>query len=258
MSPKYSSSEKEKKSERIVYGKNPIRELLEQDQIKTIFYSSDQEDEIIKKAKGKGVKVEKRYLSELDQFVKSGNHQGLVALAYGYDYADFDLLLETCRQKKGSSNLIFLDRIMDPHNLGAVARSAYLLGMDGLIISLHKTASVTSGTVKASVGATNYLPIARVINMGKSLDQVKEAGFQVAALDMSGKVELPAADFVNKSTALVVGSEHRGIRPSLLQRSDFGLQIPMTGKEIGSFNASVAASLVMYEIYRQSFTVNQE
>lgn len=170
-------------------------------------------------------------------------HQGIVAETEAYPYIEFDDLFS-------HSLLLILDEIQDPQNLGALCRSAYLFGADGVVIPETHTASIGAGACQASVGAVEYLQIARVSSIAGALDLLKKHEFWVYGTDAEAAKSLSDEVFPGK-VALVIGSEERGLRRLVRERCDLLLKIPMVRKEIESLNASVAGGVFLYEILRQ-------
>ncbi|MBU1241521.1 23S rRNA (guanosine(2251)-2'-O)-methyltransferase RlmB [Myxococcota bacterium] len=235
--------------ERVICGLNAVAEYLEKGEVTRIYTSVQLAHPVIREAKGRGIPLSNLKKSELDLYAGGENHQGIVAFVRGFPYVDFPDLFPLLESMEAPL-ILLLDRLQDPHNLGAIARSAYLLGATAICIPYKGSASVTQGAVKSSSGATGHIPIARVINMGRALDELKDRGFRIAGLLMDGPHVLSQSDLTGP-LAIVVGSEDKGIRPTLEDRLDLRLSIPMAGAHIGSFNASVAASIVLYEVSRQ-------
>jgi 23S rRNA (guanosine2251-2'-O)-methyltransferase len=175
--------------------------------------------------------------------------QGVLAVVPARAFANLDEILEHPRRKHEQGFLLVLDEIEDPHNLGALVRTAECVGVHGVIIPKHHAATVTSAVVKTSAGATEHMPIAEVTNIAHTLKQLKDEGYWVVGLDGAGDRPYTAVD-LELPVALVVGNEGRGIRRLVRERCDFLVKIPLRGK-ISSLNASVAGAVVMYEVLRQ-------
>lgn len=207
-------------------------------------------------ARQRGVHVETRTREELDAMLaneraQSGRmpaHQGVVAVVGGtFEYAALEDLLPA----EGPALIVALDSVQDPHNLGAIVRSAHLLGAHGLIIPKDRAAQVTPVVTKVSAGATEHLPIAQVTNLARALDDLKEAGLWLAGL-AAGPEAKPLHELdATMPLGLVLGAEGTGIRPLVAKQCDFLVEIPMVGRGVGSFNVSVAAGIALYEIARQ-------
>jgi 23S rRNA (guanosine2251-2'-O)-methyltransferase len=146
--------------------------------------------------------------------------------------------------------LVFLDQIQDPHNLGAIIRSAHALGAQGLVVPERESAGLSPAALKASAGAALHLPVCRVANLQKALQKAADTGLFIAGLAADGNHAFTEIDFA-QSCALVIGSEGKGLRRMVQKRCDVLVQIPMVADGVGSFNASVAAGIVLYEVYRQ-------
>ena len=176
------------------------------------------------------------------------NHQGVVAMVSAYAYTTVSDILKNAEDKGESPFVIICDKITDPHNLGAIIRTANCVGAHGVIIPKHESAGVNSVVMKTSAGGALHTPVAKVTNLASTIDDLKEKGFWVTAADMDGE---PMYNIDLKgSIALVVGSEGKGVSRLVRQKCDFIASIPMRG-EINSLNASVAAAVLMYEALRQ-------
>jgi 23S rRNA (guanosine2251-2'-O)-methyltransferase len=171
--------------------------------------------------------------------------QGIIAIIDSYHYAEIEEILVVAQRKNEPPFILILDEIEDPHNLGALIRSAECAGMHGIIIPLHNAASVNSTVAKTSAGATAHLPIARVTNIAQTLDELKKSGVWIVGTDMESDNLYYEHDY-RGSLAIVIGNEGKGIRRLVKEKCDFLVKIPMHGK-IESLNASVAGALVMFE-----------
>jgi 23S rRNA (guanosine2251-2'-O)-methyltransferase len=171
--------------------------------------------------------------------------QGIIAIIDSYHYAEVEEILAIAQQKNEPPFILILDEIEDPHNLGALIRSAECAGIHGIIIPLHNAASVNSTVAKTSAGATAHLPIARVTNIAQTLDELKKAGVWIVGTELE-TVKLYYEHDYRGSLAIVIGNEGKGIRRLVKEKCDFLVKIPMHGK-IESLNASVAGALVMFE-----------
>ncbi len=184
----------------------------------------------------------------LDQISQTGSHQGVIAYAAAYEYADVSDILETARQKDEAPFIFLLDNIEDPHNLGAIIRTANLAGAHGVIIPKDRSVGLTAAVAKASAGALNYTPVARVTNLGRTIEELKEEGLWFVCADMDGTVMYDLD--LKGAIGLVIGSEGNGVGKLVKEKCDFTASIPMKG-DIDSLNASVAAGVLAYEIVRQ-------
>lgn len=184
----------------------------------------------------------------LDQMSETGKHQGVIAYAAAYDYASVDDILEKAEQKGEAPFIIILDDIEDPHNLGAIIRTANLAGAHGVIIPKHRAAGLTATVVKASAGAINYTPVAKVTNISKTIDELKDKGLWFVCADMGG-ITMYDLD-LRGPIGLVIGNEGKGVSRLVKEKCDFVASVPMFG-DIDSLNASVATGVLAYEIVRQ-------
>lgn len=191
-----------------------------------------------------------KYVSRerLDQMSETGAHQGVIAQAAAYDYATVEEILARAQEKGEPPFLILLDGIEDPHNLGAIIRTANLVGAHGVIIPKRRAVGLTSVVAKTSAGALNYTPVAKVTNLGKTIEELKEKGIWFVCADMGG--ELMYDLNLSGPIGLVIGNEGEGVSRLVREKCDFVASIPMKG-DIDSLNASVAAGVLAYEILRQ-------
>lgn len=184
----------------------------------------------------------------LDQMSETGKHQGVIAYAAAYEYAEVEDMLEAAREKGEDPFLILLDGIEDPHNLGAIIRTANLAGAHGVIIPKRRAAGLTATVAKASAGALNYTPVAKVTNLTTTMEELKKKGMWFVCADMGGEVMYKLN--LKGPLGLVIGNEGEGIGKLLREHCDMIASIPMKGN-IDSLNASVAAGVLAYEIVRQ-------
>ena len=184
----------------------------------------------------------------LDQLSSTGHHQGVIAQAAAYSYATVEEMLETAREKGEDPFLILLDNIEDPHNLGAIIRTANLAGAHGVIIPKRRAAGLTAVVARASAGALNYTPVAKVTNLTAAIKEVKEKGLWFVCADMGGETMYELK--LTGPIGLVIGNEGEGVSRLVREACDFTASIPMKGN-IDSLNASVAAGVLAYEIVRQ-------
>ena len=175
-------------------------------------------------------------------------HQGVIAQVSAYSYASVDDILKKAEEKNEDPFIILLDGIEDPHNLGAIIRTACLAGAHGVITTKHRAAGLTATVAKASAGALNYVPVAKVTNLGKTIDELKKKGLWFACADMGGE-EMYRTN-LQGPIGLVIGNEGAGVSRLIREKCDLVTSIPMNG-EIDSLNASVAAGILMYEVVRQ-------
>ena len=185
--------------------------------------------------------------TELDRMAGNAAHQGVVAVTSAKQYSDLD---DVVGAKRGQYSLVVvLDGVEDPHNLGAILRTADAAGADGIVIPERRAASVTGTVTKASAGASEHLPIAKVTNIARTVEELKERNIWTVGLDERGSQTYDALDY-NMDCALVLGAEGKGLHDLVKRKCDFLVSIPMLGK-VSSLNVSVAAAVVLYEIVRQ-------
>lgn len=184
----------------------------------------------------------------LDQMSETGKHQGVIAYIAAYDYASVDDILKKAEEKGESPFIILLDDIEDPHNLGAIIRTANLAGAHGVIIPKHRASGLTATVVKTSAGAINYTPVAKVTNISKTIEELKDKGLWFVCADMDGTTMYDLD--LKGSIGLVIGNEGKGVSRLVKEKCDFIAKVPMFG-DIDSLNASVAAGVLAYEIVRQ-------
>ncbi len=184
----------------------------------------------------------------LNQMSETGRHQGVIAYVAAYEYAEVDDMLKLAEERKEDPFLILLDGIEDPHNLGAIIRTANLAGAHGVIIPKRRAAGLTAIVAKTSAGALNYTPVAKVTNLAKTMEELKKKGLWFVCADMGG--ELMYRQNLTGPIGLVIGNEGEGVSRLVKENCDFIAGIPMKG-DIDSLNASVAAGVLAYEIVRQ-------
>ena len=184
----------------------------------------------------------------LAQISETGKHQGVIAMAAAYEYATVEDMLELAKSRGEDPFLILLDNIEDPHNLGAIIRTANLAGAHGVIIPKRRAAGLTATVAKTSAGALNYTPVAKVTNLVKTMDELKEKGLWFVCADMAGDIMYNVN--LKGPIGLVVGNEGEGVGRLVRENCDMTASIPMKG-DIDSLNASVAAGVLAYEIVRQ-------
>lgn len=247
----------EKKLERentdLIIGRNAVSEALKSERaIDTLLVVKGERNgsigRIIAECKDKGIVIKEVDKKKLDFMCGQGNHQGVAAYAAVHEYAEVEDIFSLAKERDEEPFIIVCDELEDPHNLGAIIRTAECTGAHGVIIPKRRNASLTWAVGKASAGAVEYVPVARVGNLASTLEDLKKRGLWVYCADMDGS-NWCETDF-SGGVALVVGSEGSGVSRLIKEKSDFVLSLPMRGK-ITSLNASVAASIVMYEVARQ-------
>ncbi len=249
-----SEKNKEYQYDDIVYGRNAVLELLKSNRdINKIFVERGEKHgsikEIIAKAKEAGVIIAEVEKAKLERMT-SENHQGVIAMVPPFDYCDIEDILDLAKEKGENPFVVILDGIEDPHNLGAIIRTAETAGVHGIIIPKRRSASVNSTVSKVSVGAVTYMKVARVNNLKDAIRHLKEAGLWVIGTDGEAKEFYNQLDLTGP-IALVIGSEGFGMSRLVKENCDGLVKIPMKGK-ITSLNASVAAGIMMYEVVRQN------
>lgn len=230
---------------RLLLGPHAVAEALRAapKQVSVIYALEDSAKELLRPADELGVRVELRSREALDAIARGRRHQGVLGIAGEYSYMTLEGVLE---QAGPAPLLVALDQVTDPHNFGAIIRSAVALGTDGLITLKDRAAPVTPTVVRVSAGATEAARIARVVNLKRSLANLRDAGMQVIGLDAEAEVELRALPYPRGGRVLVVGSEGRGLRHGTRQHCDLLARIPLPGP-LQSLNASVAAGIAIYE-----------
>lgn len=186
--------------------------------------------------------------SRLEQISETGKHQGVIAYTSSYDYASVEDIMENAKAKGEAPFIIFLDNIEDPHNLGAIIRTANLAGAHGVVIPKRRAVGLTATVARTSAGALNYTPVAKVTNLATTIEKLKEEGMWFVCADMGG-TRMYDLD-LKGSIGLVVGNEGSGVSKLVKEKCDFIASIPMKG-DIDSLNASVATGVLAYEIVRQ-------
>ncbi len=203
---------------------------------------------IVAKAREKGIVVQEIDKEKMAAVSRSNNNQGVIALCPAYEYCDVSDIIISAKNKGEDPFIIVCDEITDPHNLGAIIRTAECCGAHGVIIPKRRAVGLTAVVSKTSAGAAELVPVARVTNIARTIDELKKENIWTVCADMQGK-EYFSSD-LKGPVALVIGSEGTGVSELVKKKCDFTVGIPMYGK-IGSLNASVSAGLIMYEIVRQ-------
>ncbi|KXZ38962.1 23S rRNA (guanosine2251-2'-O)-methyltransferase [Alkalithermobacter thermoalcaliphilus JW-YL-7 = DSM 7308] len=236
-----------------IEGRNPVIEALKSDRyIEKIMVSTSAKEgsinKIVKMAKEKGIVVQYVDKVKLNEISQSHSHQGVIAIASDYKYFDIDELLQIPKEKNEDPFFIILDEITDPHNLGSIIRTADAVGAHGIIIPKRRSATITPTVIKSSAGAAEYVPICKVTNIVNAIKKLKENGVWIVGTDMDGDIHYEKD--LTGAVGLVIGSEGFGISRLVKENCDFIVKIPMVGN-VSSLNASVACSIVLYEIFRQ-------
>ncbi|HEY5561631.1 MAG TPA: 23S rRNA (guanosine(2251)-2'-O)-methyltransferase RlmB [Clostridiaceae bacterium] len=247
------NNEKELRED-LVEGRNAVIELLKSDRTieQILVAKGDLEGSIsivLAMAKEKGAIVKEVDRKKLDSMSQTGSHQGVIAIITPYTYFDVEDILAYAQEKKEDPFIVILDGIEDPHNLGAIIRSAEACGVHGIIIPKRRNVGVNSVVYKTCAGAVEYVKVSRVPNINNVIDKLKEKGIWVYGADMEGQSYSFEVDYKG-GCALVIGNEGRGISKLTKEKCDVLIKIPMVG-EISSLNASVAGGILMYEVLRQ-------
>ncbi|GAC91858.1 MULTISPECIES: 23S rRNA (guanosine(2251)-2'-O)-methyltransferase RlmB [Anoxybacillus] len=237
----------------LIIGKNPVLEALKSGREMNKIWIAEgsqrgQMQSIIQLAKEMGITVQYVPKKKMDQ-LSDGNHQGVIAQVAAYRYYDIDDLFKKAEEQGEAPFFIILDELEDPHNLGSIMRTADAVGAHGIIIPKRRSVSLTATVAKASTGAIEYVPVARVTNLARTVDELKERGVWIFGTDAKGTQDYRQLDGVIP-LALIIGSEGKGISRLLRDKCDVLVRLPMIG-HVTSLNASVAASLLMYEVYRK-------
>ena len=239
----------------IIYGRHAVEAVLNSDRsINRIWvtarlrYSADFLP-LIDTAKSSGAVVDEVDSIRLDRITENGRHQGIAVQVSAYEYADLDDVIAKAKEKSANPVIVIADGITDPHNLGAIIRSAAALGANALVIPQRRAVGITATVAKVAAGTLEILPVARVVNLNRALEQIKEAGFWVYGTVAGSGDHLHKTKF-SGAIALVIGAEGEGLSLSIQKNCDFLVSIPLDGK-VDSLNASVATGMALYEIFRQ-------
>lgn len=234
----------------LIYGLHAVTEALNGDLVNKLYVQEDLRGKNVEKIKElariKKVNISWTPKTELNKLTENGVHQGFMARVSEFAYADLATLLSELAEK-AEATILILDELTDPHNLGSIARTADATGVDAIIIPKHRAVGITPTAVKASTGALQHVPVVRVTNLSQTLDKLKSAGFWIFGTDMDGTVY--SKWNTKGKIALIIGNEGHGIGQNLKKQVDEMITIPMVG-HVQSLNASVAASLLMYEVFR--------
>lgn len=236
-----------------IEGRNAVIEALRSEKTIDKLYIQDgcQDGPVMtikRMAKNKDIFVKYVAKERLDQMSDTGHHQGVIAMSAAYEYAEVEDILQKARDKGEAPFIFLLDNIEDPHNLGAIIRTANLAGAHGVIIPKNRAVGLTSTVARTSAGALNYTPVARVTNISKTIDELKKEGLWFVCADMGGETMYRLN--LTGPIGLVIGNEGEGVSRLVKEKCDFIASIPMKG-DIDSLNASVAAGILAYEIVRQ-------
>ena len=237
----------------MIEGRNAVREAFRAEKtIERLFVQEGLKDgpvmDLIRRAKKADALVDYVQKERLDQMSETGRHQGVIAQIAAYEYAEVEDILKKAADKGEAPFIFLLDEISDPHNLGAIIRTANLAGAHGVIIPKDRAVGITAAAAKTSAGAVSYTPVARVTNLTRTIRELKEKGLWFVCADMDGEVMY--RQDLKGPIGLVIGSEGDGVSRLVREACDFATSIPMRG-DIDSLNASVAAGVLAFEIVRQ-------
>ncbi|MBU5267653.1 23S rRNA (guanosine(2251)-2'-O)-methyltransferase RlmB [Virgibacillus proomii] len=239
----------------LIIGKNPVIEALKSGRsVNKVFVSehlnANAQAKIYQLGKKAGTVVQKVPKQKIDQLT-GGNHQGVVAYVAPYDYASLDELFQRAKQKDEAPFLLILDELEDPHNLGSILRTADAVGAHGVIIPKRRSVGLTATVAKTAAGALEHVPVARVTNIANTIDELKERHIWVVGTEANAKEDYRQLEGT-LPLAIVIGNEGKGMSRLVRKKCDWMVRLPMKGK-VSSLNASVACSLLLYEVYRKRY-----
>lgn len=245
----------------IVFGKSPVLESLKsgRDMNKVWIAEGVKKSavqEIVTLAKEARIVVQIAPKNKLDQLTDGANHQGVCASVAAYKYAQLDDLFDRAKEKQEDPFFLILDELEDPHNLGSILRTADASGVHGVIIPTRRAVGLTAVVAKTSTGAIEHVPVVRVGNLVQTVEELKERGVWIAGTDAQGSADYRKMD-ATLPLAIIIGSEGKGMGRLLKEKCDFLYHLPMIG-HVTSLNASVAASLLMYEVFRNRRPILQK
>lgn len=249
-----------KMDEDLIVGKNPVIEALKSGRsVNKVMVSEGINQKVQRQieqaSKQAGTIVQKVPKSKLDQLTE-GNHQGVVAYVAAYQYASLDDLFDKANEKNEVPFFIILDGLEDPHNLGSIMRTVNATGAHGIIIPKRRSVGLTSTVAKTSAGAIEYVPVVRVTNIADTIDELKAKNVWIVGTEADSREDYRSLDG-ETSIALVIGSEGKGMSRLVRDKCDWTVSLPMQG-EVSSLNASVASSLLLYEIYRKRYPLGEK
>ncbi|MGD9678243.1 MAG: 23S rRNA (guanosine(2251)-2'-O)-methyltransferase RlmB [Vulcanibacillus sp.] len=247
-------NERQSNENQYIIGINPILEAIQaKHHINKLYIAEGMQkgklETLLNLAKENNIFVQFVPRKKIDQMVESSNHQGLVASIAAYKYYKLHELLDKIKKESVLPFIVMLDEIEDPHNLGSIIRTADVTGVNGIIVPERRSAGLTSTVAKTSAGALEYVPVTRVVNLAQTLELLKKEGYWIVGTDIDSNDYYTAVDY-KMPICLVIGSEGKGISRLVKEKCDFIVKLPMSG-HINSLNASVAAAIMMYEVYKQ-------
>jgi 23S rRNA (guanosine2251-2'-O)-methyltransferase len=237
----------------VIYGLHAVREALRSGarpiQKILLVGQERQYGELYQQARTQGIPVRVEPRTALDRLVPEGRHQGVVALVAAKEYVEPEAILDAARRKAEAPFVLLLDGVEDPHNLGAVLRTADGAGVHGVVIPERRSAGLTGAVARASAGAVDHVPVSCVTNLIRQIEQFQKDGLWVYAVDPAAEKPYTALDY-RGAIGLVLGGEGEGVRKGVLAQCDDRIRIPMRG-QVASLNVSVAAAVLCYEVVRQ-------
>ncbi|RXT09056.1 23S rRNA (guanosine(2251)-2'-O)-methyltransferase RlmB [Ammoniphilus sp. CFH 90114] len=241
-------------SEEYIVGRNPVLEVLRSGRSVNKIWVAEGSmkgpmSQVVGMAKEAKIQVQLVPKKKLDQVAEGEAHQGVVAFVAAYDYVEVEDILKRAEEKGESPLILILDEIEDPHNLGSIMRTADAIGAHGVIIPKRRAVGLTSTVAKAAAGAMEYVPVARVTNLVRIMEDLKEKGVWMVGTDATGEQDFRQGRY-DMPIGLVIGSEGKGMSRLVKDTCDFTVRLPMVG-HVTSLNASVAAALLMFEVHRQ-------
>lgn len=242
-----------KVNETLIEGRNPVIEAIRAGKPIDKLYVQDGCNDgpvmtIKREAKKRDIFIKYVARERLDQLSETGKHQGVIAYAAAYEYSEIEDIFAKAEEKGEAPFVFILDNIEDPHNLGAIIRTANLAGAHGVIIPKNRAVGLTATVARTSAGALNYTPVVRVTNIAKTIEELKDKGLWFVCADMDG--EIMYKQNLTGPIGLVIGNEGEGVSRLVKEKCDYVASIPMNG-DIDSLNASVATGVLAYEIVRQ-------
>lgn len=238
----------------MIIGRNPVLEALRAEREMNKIWVSEsarrgQMSELLRLAKQSGAPIQFVPKQRLNKLAGTTNHQGVIASVSAYRYATLDDLFQKAESAGEKPFFLLLDEIEDPQNLGSILRTSDATGVHGVIIPKRRSAGLTEAAAKASAGAIEHVPVARVTNLSQTMEELKARGIWFVGADMEGSQDYRKVDY-DLPVALVIGNEGQGISRLIKKKCDFLVRLPMKGK-VASLNASVAAAVFMYEVFRK-------
>lgn len=248
-------------SEEWISGKNPVLEAIRSGRSMNKILVAEgpgkgHMKQVYQLAKQNGVIVQQAPRKKLDELSGTTKHQGVIASVAAYQYSELEDILQKAASCEEDPFIVLLDELADPHNLGSILRTADAVGVHGVIIPKRRSVGLTQAVAKASTGAIEHVPVARVTNMARTMDELKKRGLWLVGTDAAGDEDFRGWD-ANIPVGVVIGSEGKGMSRLVKEKCDILLNIPMIG-HVTSLNASVAASLLMYEVFRKRHSMGSE